>query len=135
MIDVVLLGFKKVFEFLETDFLKEIGSKAFIWGGVGAAIGAAIGWTRGDRIHDVHDLIKHPIDSLQKILGMKPKDPEPDPKAASATKVKAQELELPALKPEKPVDNLSAATTPWQNKVVAEQAQQEEAAVVVGATL
>lgn len=112
--ETMMNGFQKLFALLETDFLKEIGMKTLIWGGVGAAIGGIIGWARGDRINDVHDLIKHPVDSLKKIIGLKPKDPEPEvalvmPKATVPAKPAA-----PLTAAANPVPESSA--TDWQKK-------------------
>lgn len=131
--DTMMLGFKKTFGFLESDFIKEIGVKALVWGGVGAAIGGIIGWLRGDKIDDVHDLIKHPIDSLRKIIGLKVEENKTDiPDAASkptqATINKVAEAPQVVVEKERPI-------ALWQDKVAAEQTQQEEVAVAAGAAI
>lgn len=117
----------------EKNIWVKLGFKALIAGGIGAAIGAMIGWARGDRINDVHDLIKHPIDSLRKIIGLKVEEtkteiPDAASKPTQATVSKVAEAPQVVVEKERPI-------ALWQDKVAAEQTQQEEAAVVAGAAI
>jgi hypothetical protein len=54
-----------------------------ISGLAGAIIGGVIGWTRGDRIENPYDLIKHPAESMKKIFGHKPPQKLPEPPVKS----------------------------------------------------
>lgn len=49
-------------------FVHHVGIGTFIGGALGASILGFIGWKRGDRIKDPGDLLKHPFESIGKIL-------------------------------------------------------------------
>ncbi len=51
---------------------------------IGAAIGAVVGWVRGDRIENWKDIIKHPVDSTKIVFGFK------EPKKAEDTTLYAK---------------------------------------------
>ncbi len=53
--------------------MKHIGIGGLIGGAMGAVVLGIIGWTRGNRIKDPGDLLKHPFESLGKIFGEEPK--------------------------------------------------------------
>lgn len=59
----------KLFEQSLTGQFKHIGIGALIGGAIGTVLLGIVGWTRGDRIKDPGDLIKHPFESLGKIFG------------------------------------------------------------------
>lgn len=61
--------------------LMKVSSKLM---GIGAAIGAVVGWVRGDRIENWKDIIKHPVDSTKIVFGIK------EPKKAEDTTLYAK---------------------------------------------
>lgn len=62
-------------------FFRETAFNALIGSVIGTVAGGLMGWFRGDRIKDPADLLKKPIQSLERIFGPKPVD-EPAHEAA-----------------------------------------------------
>lgn len=122
---------KKSFEFF-IGFISnttKIARETILWGtiagGVGAILGGALGWARGDRIDDPYDLIKSPSESLKKIFGPAPKNHKPLDPAIEMPDAMAPRSE-DIIKNEK--DALVApAGSNWQERMDKQSAERESA--------
>lgn len=84
---------------------------------IGAAAGGVLGWVRGDRVKDAGDIIKHPIDTLGRVLGPRPKDMDekPTPAPASVTESPARTGQWTDRVSASPAPSAATESTPSDN--------------------